>query len=117
MPRTLFPRVRRPWLVTGTWKHYTQPNDHFGSTPGTFAQRVCLYSRYYDTKPSDSPPLVFFYVVEVFLNDGRGNGSAVSTFGASYGPNATAVLLRAVGADAPAAGSLWEMANAITPPP
>ena len=64
-----------------------------------------------------SPPLVFFYVVEVFLNDGRGNGSAVSTCGASYGPNATAVLLRAVGADARAAGSLWEMANAITSPP
>jgi len=56
----------RPSIVNCTWRLYDQPLDHFGTAPGTFQQRVCLYSSFWGTAreagfDADGPAPIFFY--------------------------------------------------------
>lgn len=57
-------------------------------------------------------------MVEVFLNDAVGNGSAVATSTHNDpGVGATAVEIEAEGASVVVTGTLWELGLAVSPPP
>ena len=69
-----------PSPATQTWKTFVQPLNHFGSSPGSFAQRFCVYDRYFRsantntaTNGSTAAP-IFFYTgnespIEPYVNN------------------------------------------------
>eukprot|EP00756_Hemistasia_phaeocysticola_P023166 Hpha_TRINITY_DN15874_c1_g4::TRINITY_DN15874_c1_g4_i1::g.189994::m.189994/K01285/PRCP; lysosomal Pro-X carboxypeptidase len=75
------PKDGRPSTVNCTWKSYEQKVDHFGSAPGTFQQRVCIYDKFWTgakssgfSATSSAKAPIFFYTgnespVEEYINN------------------------------------------------
>lgn len=63
-----FTPADRPSILNCTWQNFTQKVDHFGDNPGTFPQRVCLYSKWWKSPsnntfnaPDGAPGPILFY--------------------------------------------------------
>ena len=61
-------QASRPSTANCTWYTYHQKIDHFGSTPGSFSQRYCLFDKWWRAAPQSgfaasgvSPGPIFFY--------------------------------------------------------
>ena len=71
----------RPSTANCTWRNFTQKVDHFGNAPGTFPQRLCVYSKWWTSAArggfeaaASAPGPIFFYTgnespVEEYVNN------------------------------------------------